>query len=411
MMQTRADGFGGMSNVIDKAKKTLEIPSMILNANVEPDGSLQRREGFTLVVGLPGAHSLWTNNKGLVLCMANGILYRIRRPGEEPEALTETKAPDAPVSYLEISGNIYVSSRHWNGMYDPIREKVVCWGEPIPATPILLRGDGGLPAGAYNVCVTVNSEYGRPSGNSPISTIVFNEDGGGFEVLNLPDKASVWMSDPNTGIMQYAGPGPFITELPQNSEPLPTLWGSPPPPLSVTAWAFGRVWGAAGSRVYYSEPYQPELFILSTSFFDMGEPVLLIAKGQNGMFFGCEKATHFMAGSSPAEMVQIHAAPGVIPGTLCYVSDLGELGKNVPVWLGKDGVYAGLADGQTINLIKDKVQINPEQVQGASISRVRDGRRQMLFSMQHKRPAGLAGQDVGFGDLVSCEVVRKGSVI
>lgn len=404
-MAAKVEAFEGMSNVLAKAKRSLSVPSMILNATVDHDGSVQKREGHELVASLPGAHSLWTDNRGLVLCAAAGSVYRVSAGGST--LIHETGAQDAPMSYVEVGGKIYISNAYWTGMYDPAQNSMKSWGDAVPAAPILIPVSGGLPAGEYQVCMTVKNEYGRTSGNSAISTITL-EEGSGLQILNVHENGSVWMTDPNAGAFQYAGAGPVITELPQTAEPIPTMWGSPPPPMSSMAWAFGRVWGAVGNKVIYSEPYQPELFTLATSFFDMEEPVLLIAKAQNGMFFGCEKATYFLSGSAPVDMVQVHAGPGVVPGTLCYADDLGDLGKNVPIWLGVDGVYAGLTDGRAVNLIKDRVQISPEQLQGASICRVKDGRKQMLFSMQHRRSGA---QEIGFGDNAACEVVRRGAVI
>lgn len=134
----------------------------------------------------------------------------------------------------------------------------------------------------------------------------------------------------------------------------------------------------------------------------------MVAKTDHGLFIGGDANTYYLAGTDPVGMVQSTAGVGVVPGTLCYVSDLGELGKNVPVWIGKDGVYAGLADGRILNVVKNNLRIDPQQVQGASFSRVKDGRKQMLFSMKHNQPRG---QVVGFGDLAACDVVRDGMVI
>ena len=401
----KAENFIGMNNVTVKAKQTLEQPSMILNAMVDNDGSVQRRAGHELIVNLPGAHSLWTNNKGIELCAAHGNVYRVI--GTEASLLAETGQPEAPFNYVEIGGMVYLSNAYWTGMYDPQQNAMKTWGTPLPAAPILIPVSGGLPPGEYWLSLTTKNEYGRTSGNSALSKIGLSEPGG-IEIVNLPENASVWMTDPNGGILLFAGQGSVITETPGVQEPIPTMWGSPPLPMRSLSWAFGRVWGINGNKVYYSEPYQPELFCLSTSFFDMGEKGLIVAKAASGMFIGCESHAFYLSGTNPLEMVQVSVGPGVIPGTLCYANDLGELGRDVPIWVGKDGVYAGLADGRAVNIIKDRIQISPQQKQGASICRVKDGRRQMLFSMAHNRPNG---QDVGFGDDASCEVIRKGTVI
>jgi hypothetical protein len=406
MREIKVDNFSGMNNIVVKAKRTMAEPSIILNAIVEPDGSLIKRPGFEKIIDLPDAHSLWTNDKGIVLCAAKGKVYRVI-DGTTIVELKDTAKADTPMSYLEVSGKIYLSNKGWTGMYDPELNTIGDWGVSIPVTPVLIQAEGGLPAGVYGVCLTALSTYGRPSGNSGISEISLAAPGG-ITISNLSENASVWMTDPNGSQLFYVGAGPIITELPEHPEPIPTMWGTPPNPMSQLCWAFGRAWGAIKKRVYYSEPYQPELFRLSTGFFDFDETVLMIAKTDQGLFVGCERNTYYLSQTNPADMVQSTVGVGVVPGTLCYASDLGELGKNVPVWVGKDGVYAGLADGHVLNVAKDKLRIDPQQVQGASFYRVQDGRKQMLFSMKHNQPKG---QVVGFGDLAACDVVRNGVVI
>jgi len=401
----KVQSFQGMNNITVKSKDSLEFPSMILNANVDLDGSLQKRSGLEKVLDLPGAHSLWTNNAGVVLCMAQGVLYRIIDTSFTVQ-LVDTGQPDSPSSYLEISGNIYISNENWTGMYDPLQDTMKVWGEPVPDAPIVVPVAGSLPSGNYMVGLTVLSEYGRTSGNSRLTSIAL-DDPGGISILNLPANASIWITDPNGSSLLFAGDSSPITDVPESSEPIPTMWGSPPVPMKHLCWAFGRVWGVVGSRVYYSEPYQPELFLLSTSFFDLSESVLMIAESVAGLFIGCASETFLFTGTDPNQMTQVAVGPGVVPGSLSYASELGDLGRNVPVWIGKDGVYAGLGDGRAINMIKDRVQINPQQVTGASICRVKDGRKQMLFSAKQRAD----GQEIGFGDNACCEVIREGSVI
>ena len=403
-MAIRTDNFQGMNNVKTKIKGLAE-PSIILNAHVDADGALVKRDGCQKVIDLPGAHSMWTDGKGTVLCMAKGSLYRVV-DGAQAVLIVETGEPDAPAAYLEISGLIYVSNAKWTGIYDPTSTTVMPWGLPLPDAPIVVSVAGNLVPGRYSLCFTTVGSTGRPSGNGNISDITLDEPGG-ISILNLPDNAVVWMTDPDSSQFYYAGNGNVITELPDSPEPIPTMWGSPPLPMSVTAYAFGRVWGGFSSRLYYSEPYQPELFRLSDAFFDLGSPVGMIAKTSGGVYVGCRDETFFFAGTAPEEMIQLSVAPGVVPGTLCYASTLGQLGANVPVWIGKDGVYAGTSDGQAVNLVKEKIRMDPQQEQGASVYRVKDGQTRMMFAYKQ----GSNGQDLGIGDDASCEIVRRGTVI
>jgi len=392
-------------NDVNTKTKGLNEPSIILNAHVDADGSLVKREGYQRVVDLPGAHSMWTDEKGITLCMAKGNLYRVV-DGSQVVLIAESRQPDAPASYLEISGLIYASNAHFTIVYDPSTGVCESWGIPVPEAPILIIGEGSLPAGTYQVCFTVMGDRGRSSGNGSISQLKL-EASGGIEILNLPTGGTVWMTDPDGSQLYYSGSGNVVTELPDSPEPIPTMWGVPPLPMSTLCYAHGRVWGGRGEKLFYSEPYQPELFRLADDFFDLKDTIGMIAKTEGGLYVGCKGQVYFFAGTNPVSMRQISVSPGVVPGTLCYANSLGQLGQNVPVWIGKGGVYAGSVDGQVVNLTKEKIQVNPQQDPGAAIYRVKDGQTRMMFSYQQ---AG-GGQNMAIGDDAACEVIRKGTVI
>lgn len=397
----RTSKFKGMNNVKEK-KEGLSEPDVILNAHVMNDGSLEKREGGEKKADLPGAHSLWTDQKGTILCMAKGCLYKL--VDGTPVLLKDTGQPDAATSYLSLSGLVYISNAGFTGVYDTSTGEVGQWGMNLPEAPVIIPVSGGLPEGEYNLCFTVTGKNGRPSGNGRISKITLEENSG-IKIANIPENGTVWMTAPNGSQMYYAGTTPVITELNETAEPIPTMWGSPPPPLSNLCYAHGRVWGSNGTKVFYSEPFQPELFRLSDSYFEMDDYIGIIAKTSSGLYVGCRKKTYFFHGKNPEEMVQYEAGNGVVFGSLCYASTLSNLGKNVPVWLGVDGVFAGSTEGKVVNLVKEQVKIDPEQDKGASIYRVKDGQTRMLFSYKQK------GQNIGIGDNATCEVVRNGTVL
>lgn len=399
----QAKNFQGMNNVLDKSP--LDQPTILLNAHNTLDGKLKKRPGIGMITALPGSHSLWTDNNGLILCMAKGSLYKLI--DQVPILITSTGQSDSPVHYVLVSGRVYMSNAFWTGVYNIKTNEIESWGCKIPETPILTPCEGSLPAGTYNVTLTVLDSTGRLSGNSNIATITLT-DSSGIKILNPPDNFKAWITNFEGSIFYYAGSYENITELLDSPEPLPTLWGSPPIPMSHITWAFGRMWGFNNTKLYYSEPYQPELFTLNSGWFECDSLGGFIAKTSQGLFLGLKDRTIFLRGREPSEMIEItDVGPGVVPGSLCYANELGQLGTNVPIWIAKDGVYAGTSDGQSINIIKNKIQMTAEQSQAASIYRVVDGHNRMLFSYKQ----GSASMDMSMGDDASCEVVRKGTVI
>ena len=404
-MAIRTDNFQGMNNVKTKIKVLAE-PSIILNAHVDADGALVKRDGCQKVIDLPGAHSMWTDGKGTVLCMAKGKLYLLTDNGRTSAMIVDTMVPDGRTSYLEISGLIYISNKYWCGIYDPVENLCMPWGTELPPAPQASRSNSGdLSEGVYQICYTLPGIAGRRGGNGPITSFKLIQ-AGGISLSNVPQGASVWCSDQDGSQLLFATNGSTINTFP-SAQPLDTLWGSPPVPMCDITYAFGRIWGGRDDRMYYSDPYQPELFKLTENFFDLQGTVGMIAKTSGGLYVGTNKEVFFFAGTDPLQMTQAAVGPAVVPGTLCYASSLGDLGRNVPMWIGKGGAYAGTSQGQIINLVKSKFKIDPADDPGASLYCVRDGQTRILFTYQQ----GSDGQDFGIGDDAACEVIRKGTVI
>lgn len=395
----RVDSFKGMNNVTTKTRD-LDEPDIILNAHVTADGSLEKRDGAEKIIDLPGSHSLWTDGADTILCMAEGILYRLRN--NVAEVIIDTGQPDAAVNYLVISGYIYISNAYYTGMYNPVTNSIMSWGSPLPDAPVIVPCAGGFDAGTYHVCFTVLGTEGRSSGNGALSSIILS-DGGGMKISNLPAGGSIWITDPNGSQLYYAGNSSIITTTFDSSEPLPTMWGSPPLPMFPLCYAHGRVFGGNKKKVYYSEPFQPELFRLTDAFFEIGETISMIAKTPGGLYVGSNKSVYFFEGKNPVEMIQHRVGDGVVSGSLCYASSLSKFGRNVPIWLGSGGIFAGTPDGQVVNLVKERVVVDPVMDKGASIHRVKDGQTKMLFAYKSR--------DISMGDQATCEIIRNGTVI
>ena len=109
-------GWRGMSNT-DKTPARLTddsrfiIPRLVLNANVLDGGVVRRRAGYTRKIPLAGCHSLWGGS--VMFCVAQGqnypqSLYRIE--GARVTELCEVPGPKAPMNYLEVGGEVYLSN-------------------------------------------------------------------------------------------------------------------------------------------------------------------------------------------------------------------------------------------------------------------------------------------------------------
>ena len=117
--------FPGMNNVQRQAQiKT------VLNMNVTEDKKLEKREGFSLYLALPGAHSLISDGINM-FCIATGSaslesLYRIT--GGAKTEIGAVTGKGFPFTYVVMPDRIFFSSRAFHGIYVYATDSIRAWG-------------------------------------------------------------------------------------------------------------------------------------------------------------------------------------------------------------------------------------------------------------------------------------------
>jgi len=408
------DKFTGMNNVKDAeglfVGKGVAQPRIILNADVTDQGRIVRRDGFTEIAALTDGHSLWSGST-CILVMDGTTLKRL--DGDTLTTIEDLGGLSTTMYYAEVGDQVYFSNKYRNGIFDSEDNSVSDWGITLPTGPVLSSTSGSLDSGIYHVCFTQGSGD-NISGNGPVSHITLSSTGG-ISIGNRPTGAVVWCTDPNGDIFYRIGEVDTIVNIP-SVEPLPSLFCSPPPYLEHLTHAFGRMWGARGNILYYSEPFRVDWWKLGQCYFEFATDITLVAKTYTGLFVGCEDRTYSLLGTEPEKMQQTDVGAGAVPGTLVYCNDIIELGdtisppekkhRSVPVWVSETGIVAGNPVGRLFSLSQGKVRFNPGSY-GASLYRNRDGNFQYLTSFYK----GSEDSGLGMSDDATIEVVRNGRVI
>lgn len=400
--------FAGMNNIVSDGGLTSHEdgsftanPRVILNSDVTPEGRLRKRGGITAFIPLPNPYSLWSNRR-VMLCASEGYLYRVFPDRSYLKICSIIGTMDDKLYYTTVEDKIYISSRRWTGIFDPMSNNISSWGIELPVMPELIPSTGSLPPGTYHVCYTrvVN---GQISGNGPVASLVVNQ--GGIKLFNRPADCIAWVTEADEYIF-YPASSDEISSI-DNSEPLTTFGCYPPNPMRFIRLAFGRLWGVVDEGVVYSEEFRYDLF-KETNIFRFVDEAKMLAFTAGGFYVGFENQTLFYAGDSPSKMREIYVGNGVSKDTVAYCNNIPKLGNGVPVWMGVDGVMAGSPDGQLINVTKDVVSIMAGK-DGAAIARSVNGSLQYMATfMQQERPKGSS---MGIGDSATCEVIRQGAVI
>lgn len=406
-------GYKGMNNVMDGAlaghdDKTMTVfPKVILNADVTAEEKLKIRGGYSLLVSLPNAHSAW-GSRGVMLAAAEGRLYRFYADGSTADICAISGPHEEKLFYSGVDGLVYISSRHWMGIFNPAVNTVSAWGIPLPEQPVISAqaGTGALIPGRYQICYT-NVVGGQVGGSGMIVEIDIAVAGSRLLLLNKPVGVVAWMTDPDGSTFYRAADAlDYVTGI-ETLEPLPTFLCAPPDFMRFIRRAFGRMWGAIDNTLRYSEPYRYDLY-KHTNLFSFPDEILLVAFTEGGIYVGFENKTIFLPGTEPTAMREAEVGGGVARNILAYCNNVPDLGNNVPVWVSKEGLVAGNAGGQLVKITKDRVQF-PAGHEGAAVSRTVNGQDQFLTS--YKQVIPLPGSGIGLGDSATCEVVRNGTVL
>jgi hypothetical protein len=262
---------------------------------------------------------------------------------------------------------------------------------------------GDLPPGVYRVCYTT-FDGDRLGGNGSLARVSWETGTMGIQLNNLPESAWCWMTHPNGGDLFLAqvsgnrieGPSPTVRKL-------PTFGVCPPPGMVHFYHAFGRMWGACGRKVYYSDPFQYEWFRPS-NFLPFLEEIGMVAPVADGLFINSLKNTWFAEGSEPSKMKLRHIGKGAIPGTLTYAEVEGggyEVSRKLshlpsPVWMSPTGIVVGTNTGHLVHMSESKVRLLPRE-SGAAAAWFRDGFPQIIVTMSG--PPVTAEKDPEIGEI------------
>ena len=420
----KSDMSHGMNNILKgetyQDDRPTVVPHVILNADVGTSGQVSKREGHKLRIPLPGARSLFA----CPLCMlavAKDKLYYIM--GGQPHELCTVEGPDTSrFYYAEFHGKIYISSKYWSGVFDPMHKTVAPWGVPVPSSPIVWpTPDGSLAPGRYKVCLASSVGHGLYGGASSWAVVDLREGECGIAVGGRSPGDIVFCTDPDGDTFFRIGQQDAITHI-SSTDPLLTLGSGPPPHLEHIQSAFGRVWGSSGNRLVYTQPLRPDL-VGFDGYFEMtgcgGNAIRMVAPismapaaggpSVGGVYVGTADKVVFLTGTSPETMVQREVGQGIVEGSLVYCNGVPEMGDNVPMWVAQDGVVAGTPYGDLRNLTRERIQFKAGDV-GASMFTMRKGFPQFITNFKRERPGG-SHAGVGWGDNTTCEVIRKGKVI
>ena len=357
------------------------------NIELDETGKVYRRLG--VAQALTGAfHSLWGDEKD-TYCVRAGQLTHLA--GTVPTTIQPVSGQR--VAYQRIVNHAFWTDGRQTGVAQGATSRPA--GLQVPAAPSVALTSGSLRAGTYLFCITHVRDDGHESGASPLRSLDVPENGG-FTLTFSAAPAGVMKQ--RIYISECGGELPYLAATltasstaltykmqPVLGIPVRTRHLGPPPAGQALGYFNGRLYVASGQFLWYSLPYEYELFDLASGYLAFTSQVKTIAPVSDGLFVGSENETVFLAGSDPAEFVRLKVAGyGTVLGTereipVHYLLD-GKLQAPAWMWASKRGVCMGTSGGVFKELTGGRYQL-PAASSGASLFKIRGGTPQFITSL------------------------------
>jgi hypothetical protein len=229
--------------------------------------------------------------------------------------------------------------------------------------------------------------------------------------IYLSDGQNVWSTDGSSiALVSRVGSYNWPSNLDVNPQDDEQALDAPPAG-SQLAWLFGRLWVVVPEGVFYSRPYQPELFDLRKDYLDL-PGISVIGAVDDGIFFGTGSGVYFLAGGNPNEPERFNQVSdcGAVAGTL--LTTRGEIFKSanlagtVVVWESTRGKIIGTKGGGIIETTGDHTSYPADGV-GASMLRHLNGQSHIVSSL----PNSGEVSNMRTSDIAVAEVRRNGIII
>lgn len=368
-----------------------------VNVAIHDNGSFDRRPGFSRIVTLADAHSLWRSPaQTRVMVAADNTLYGIDVGAAATGALFVGIDPGSPIEYTEIGPDVYFVDGSIVRRISPDgtvrRPGVAALGTERPT---LTETAGGLDPGRYGVAYSLLSDTGEESGLSDTEWIDVTT--GGIALANIVDaddvaKLNVYVTPPGGGelylhrTLTWASSSSITDQT--RTEKATGQYLSPMPGGDYVRYYRGRLYVVAGSWVWVSEPLRYGLTSVTGGYFTFGRTITMFEPVETGIFVGLRERILFLRGPGPENFEQIPLTDrGAIAHTGTRVAAdffspelVPERRFPVATWLSERGMAIGLADGSLVLPQADRISLVADR--GRALFMQHAGIKQAIYCVE-----------------------------
>lgn len=390
MKPTVLKSFSGVRNDIPLERFSPSDLVVAQNIDLDKTGRASRRAG-TLRIASGSAHSLWEDG-GDCFVVLDGTLQRVL---PDRSMMPITAVSGTRVAYTKVGADVF-----WS---DGIRSGAVTGSEPrqwgISPPPAMIAesiGFGSLREGHYLYSLTYRRADGKESGAAAFGRVLA---AGGVRFPAIPVSADPTVTHKTIYLSSWNGESPLAAATLTNAETSAALSASPAkglplrtrnlreaPTGQVIGAYNGRAYVAQGKYLWFSLPFEFELFDAISGYVDLSNDIRTFAPVSDGIFVGTESSTLFLQGSDPAEFVVRQVAKhGTILGTEQKVPGFRVLdGSRQGVhwmWMSKSGACLGSDGGGFVELTGGRFKPPGNATSGASLLKIRGESPQLVTSI------------------------------
>jgi hypothetical protein len=391
------------------------------NLDIDRAGIMSQRSGYTLAIS-GGAHSLWARDHDSALYVAGADLrlLRVNEAGalSYPALRAGAFSAGLPVTYVLVNGVVYYSNGVITGLIRADNSSHP-WGVEIPArVPTLAVGIGGLHAGRYQVAIQYIDDQGEFGGLTlPAAIVVPANSAIVVSAIPTPVSADVrfvtlFVSEQNGEELyrygDYAvGTTSVTVSASAQGRRATNMVSDVMPPASLLEHYNGRIYGASGNLIRYTNALQYGQCAQRMNFIPWNGEVVLLKAVDDGLYVGTDSNVQFLAGAGPESFTVREAMPcGAVRGTGITL----ELGRKVqggPTvgWMSERGFVKARAGGNVEIAEKERVSVGMYAA-GAALYRELGDIRQIVATMR----GGIRSAVVST-DYAEAEVRRNGNLI
>jgi hypothetical protein len=391
--------YRGFPKGMDNRRANYDVPKGALrdgfNVDVLSSGSVRRRRGIAQAIASAGAHSLFAEDN-VRMVWATPTTLKLATPNLSVSTILTDSRLASPLSYVALHGEIYFSNEAINGkinalnVYEP-------WGITPPAIAPALAATSGTRF-VQVTCAFVTAS-GEISG-APLGAVVSCGDAPVIQASAIPQSSDsrvvatrLYVTEID-GTMFFhhadvpAGTTSFTirNELARGDK-LVTQFMQPPPPGQLIRRFGGRIYIAAGSNMFKTQPLRYGLYDPEEDFLMEPERIRLLTSVEDGMFVSSD-GTYFLTGLGTTDMQRRQVFPyRAIEGASYDFPESGDV-----MWLSERGFVRGSDGGAAKNLTEDRVAMT-QYTRGAMGLVEYDGHKAMIAITQGGTASRLVAKD------------------